>query len=214
MTSTQNMAKHGEEGQYRSDQSVSYTESNVFSLTDMEEGVSEFTTITSYASDLTMGLGTFNPSCRLSLGKNTANTFADEYPKQSIPAICLNEEADGTDATGIAFYERYDDITGERAEAGMAFVVSNENYATTYDGTIFTNTMDVSQNKTIAMSILSRTSGHNAVLVNHDPRKQHNVLFSVTNVYQWMFLEQYEPVSFLYWVTPMLSLQISTTLIV
>lgn len=169
MTSTQNMAKHGEEGQYRSDQSVSYTESNVFSLTDMEEGVSEFTTITSYASDLTMGLGTFNPSCRLSLGKNTANTFADEYPKQSIPAICLNEEADGTDATGISFYERYDDITGERAEAGMAFVVSNENYATTYDGTIFTNTMDVSQNKTIAMSILSRTSGHNAVLINHDP---------------------------------------------
>ena len=169
MTSTQNMAKHGEQGQYRSDQSSSYSESNVFSLTDMEEGVSEFTTITSYADDLTMGLGTYNPSCRLSFGKNTANTFANEFPKQSIPAICLNEESDGTDATGIAFYERFDEITGERAEAGMAFVVSNENYATTYDGTVFTNTIDVSQNKTIAMSILSRTSGHNAVLINHDP---------------------------------------------
>lgn len=169
MTSTQNMAKHGEQGQYRSDQSSSYSESNVFSLTDMEEGVSEFTTITSYADDLTMGLGTYNPSCRLSFGKNTANTFANEFPKQSIPAICLNEESDGTDATGISFYERFDEITGERAEAGMAFVVSNENYATTYDGTVFTNTIDVSQNKTIAMSILSRTSGHNAVLINHDP---------------------------------------------
>ena len=169
MTSTQNMAKHGGEGQYRSDQSASYAESNVFSLTDVEEGVAESTTITTFANDLTMGLGTYTPSCRLSLGKNTSNIFNNEFPKQSIPAICLNEEADGTDATGVTFYERYDEITGERAESGLAFVVSNENYKPTYDGTIFTNTIDVSQNKNIAMSILSRTSGHNAVLINHDP---------------------------------------------
>jgi len=171
MTSTQNMAKHGEEGQYRSDQSVSYSESNVFNLTDLEEGTSEFTTITSFSNDLVMGLGTYAPSCRLSFGKNTSNIFNNETVKESIPAICLNEEEDGTDATGISYYERYDDITGERSEAGLAFVVSNENYRTTYDGTVFTNTIDVSQNRAIPMSILSRTSGHNAVLINHDPAK-------------------------------------------
>lgn len=169
MTSTQNMAKHGEEGQYRSDQSATYSKSNVFSLTDTVTEDAELTSITSFATDVTMGLGTYTPSCRLSFGKNTSNTFADEFPKESIPALCLNEESDGTDATGITYYERYDSITGERVEAGMGFVVSNENHENTYDGKVFTNTMDVSQNKNIPMSILSRTSGHCAVLVNHDP---------------------------------------------
>ena len=102
-------------------------------------------------------------------GKNTTNVFNNEIVKETLPGICLNEERDGTDATGITYYERYDEITGERAEAGMAFVVNNENYRPTYEGTVFTNTMDVSQNTNIPMSILTRTSGHSAVLINHDP---------------------------------------------
>ena len=169
MTSIQNMSKHGSQGQYRSDESVSFNQSNVFSLTDADEDVVEFTTIASYASDLLVGLGTYTPSCRLSFGKNTTNVFNNEIVKETLPGICLNEERDGTDATGITYYERYDDITGERAEAGMAFVVNNENYRPTYEGTVFTNTMDVSQNTNIPMSILTRTSGHSAVLINHDP---------------------------------------------
>ena len=169
MTSIQNMAKHGTEGKYRSDESVSFNQSNVFSLTDADEDTVEFTTIASFATDLIVGLGTHTPSCRLSFGKNTSNVFNNEIQKQSIPAICFNEEVDGTDATGITYYERYDEITGERAESGMAFVVNNENYRPTYEGDVFTNTMDVSQNKDIPMSILTRTSGHSAVLINHDP---------------------------------------------
>lgn len=169
MTSIQNMAKHGAEGKYRSDESVSFNQSNVFSLTDADEETVEFTTISSFASDLILGLGTNTPSCRLSFGKNTSNVFDNEIEKESLPAICFNEEPDGTDATGITYYERYDEITGERAESGMAFVVNNENYRPTYEGTVFTNTIDVSQNKTIPMSILTRTSGHSAVLINHDP---------------------------------------------
>ena len=170
MTSIQNMAKHGTEGGIRSDQSISFNESNVFSLTYAEEGANQFTTVSSYSDDLLVGLGTVTPSCRLSFGKNTSNVFNDEIEKNSLPAICFNEETNGTDSTGIAYYERYDEITGERAEAGMAFVVSNENYSPTYtNNNSFTNNIDVSRNKTIPMSILSRTSGHSAVLINHDP---------------------------------------------
>ena len=169
MTSTQNMAQHGSEGQFVSNESNTFNESNVFSLKDADDGSIEFTTISSYSTDLLVGLGTYTPSCRLSLGKNTTNVFNNETVKNSLPAMCFNEEADGTDTTGISYYERYDEITGERAEAGMAFVVSNENYEPTYTGKVFTNNLDISQNKNIPMSILSRTSGHSAVLINHDP---------------------------------------------
>ena len=45
MTSTRNMAKHGGQGQYRSDQFVSMSDSNVFSLTEKGEDNAEFATI-------------------------------------------------------------------------------------------------------------------------------------------------------------------------
>ena len=169
MTSVQNMSKHGSEGQYRSDESVSFNQSNVFSLTDADEDVVEFTTISSFASDLIVGLGTYTPSCRLSFGKNTTNVFTNEIVKESLPGVCFNEESDGTDATGITYYERYDADSKERAESGLAFVVNNENFRPVYDGTVFTNTMDVSQNTDIPMSILRRSSGQTTVLINHDP---------------------------------------------
>src|SRR5210317_1501274 len=99
MTSIQNMAKHGSEGGIRSDQSISFNESNVFSLTYAEENISTFNTISSYSEDVTVGLGTKTPSCRLSFGKNTSNVFNDEIEKNSLPAICFNEETNGTDTT-------------------------------------------------------------------------------------------------------------------
>ena len=169
MTSRQNMAKHGGEGQYRSDQYVSMSDSNVFSLTEKGEDSSNFTTIFSPNLDLVVGFGTPTPSSRLSFGKNTSNVTGDELVKESIPGVCFNEESNGTDATGITYYERFDNVTGQRAEAGMAFLVSNENYETNSDNT-FSNTLK-SENKNIPMSILSRTSGQNTVLINHNPTK-------------------------------------------
>jgi hypothetical protein len=159
---------HDNIGKIRNDHSISYNESNVFSLTDADV-FNPVTIISSCAEDVTVGLGTYDPSCRLSFGKNTANVLDGEIQKSSISAICFNEERNGKDATGITYYERFDDVTGQRAEAGMAFVVSNENYFSTYDGTAFINNIDVSKNKIIPMSILSRISGHSAVLINHDP---------------------------------------------
>lgn len=169
MTSRQNMAKHGGEGQYRSDQYVSMSDSNVFSLTEKGEDSSDFTTIFSPNLDLVVGFGTSTPSSRLSFGKNTSNVLGDELIKESIPGVCFNEESNGTDATGITYYERFDNVTGQRAEAGMAFLVSNENYETNSD-TTFSNTLET-ENKNIPMSILSRTSGQNTVLINHNPTK-------------------------------------------
>ena len=110
MTSVQNMAKHGTQGGIRADQSISFNESNVFSLTDAEGSSQPFTTVSSFADDLIVGFGSTTPSCRLSFGKNTTNVFTDEIEKKSLPAICFNEEKDGTDATGITYYERYDEL--------------------------------------------------------------------------------------------------------
>jgi hypothetical protein len=167
MTSTRNMAKHGGQGQYRSDQFVSMSDSNVFSLTEKGEDNAEFATIFSPNSDLVVGFGTSTPSSRLSLGKNTTNVSINEVAKNSIPGICFNEESNGTDATGIRYFERFDNVTGERAEAGIAFLVSNENYIKNSDST-FTNTLDTS-NKNIPVTILSRSTGQNTMLINHNP---------------------------------------------
>ena len=87
MTSTQNMAQHGSEGQFVSNESNTFNESNVFSLKDADDGSIEFTTISSYSTDLLVGLGTYTPSCRLSLGKNTTNVFNNETVKNSLPAM-------------------------------------------------------------------------------------------------------------------------------
>jgi hypothetical protein len=169
MASIRKMMEHGSEGEFRSDESITYSESNVFSLMDIDEEQNiNTTTIASYAEDVAIGFGTQTPSCRLSFGKNTDQVFTNENVKDSIPAICLNEEANGTDATGISFYERYDPISKQRAEAGLAFMTSNENYRTTYNGEIFTNTIDPS-GVDIPMSILSRTNGHSQILINHNP---------------------------------------------
>ena len=169
MTSIRKMMEHGSEGEFRSDESITYSESNVFSLMaiDEEQNINT-TTIASYAEDVAIGFGTQTPSCRLSFGKNTSQVFTNENVKESIPAICLNEEANGTDATGITYYERYDPISNQRAEAGLAFITNNENYRTTYNGEIFTNTIDPS-GIDIPMSILSRTNGHSQILINHNP---------------------------------------------
>ena len=94
--------------------------------------------------------------------------YNNERVKNSLPAMCFNEEADGTDSTGISYYERYD-ADQIRAEAGMAFVVSNENYESTYAGKVFTNNLDISQNKNIPMSILMDKDGATRILINHNP---------------------------------------------
>jgi hypothetical protein len=161
---TDKYKKQGGEGKETKQNSSNTGVSNVFNKTP------ETIPLITHPTDVKMGIGTDKPSCKLSFGKNTSFTFDDEKAQSSIPGICFNEEKGGTDATGITFYERIDETNNERSEAGIAFVVSNENYDRSINNSgSFKNNMDVSKNKIIPMSILSRTTGHTTVLVNHDP---------------------------------------------
>ena len=100
-----------------------------------------------------VGVGTTTPFSRLSFG-DTARQRRLAYANDGNFAFC--EKSDGSEATGIGFYERFDnfDETSTRLFTGLKFIVNRDN----------NNTMDTSGAN---IKMLLRDDGK--MLVGHDP---------------------------------------------
>ena len=100
-----------------------------------------------------VGIGTATPMSRLSFGDTSASRRL-AYANNGNFAIC--EKSDGSEATGIGFYERYkqNNLNDTRLFTGIKFVVNKDN----------NNTMDMSGAN---IKMLLRDDGK--LLVGHDP---------------------------------------------
>jgi len=100
-----------------------------------------------------VGIGTATPMSRLSFGDVSASRRL-AYANNGNFAIC--EKSDGSEATGIGFYERYkqNNLNDTRLFTGIKFVVNKDN----------NNTMDMSGSN---IKMLLRDDGK--LLVGHDP---------------------------------------------
>ena len=100
-----------------------------------------------------VGVGTTTPNSRLSFG-DTARQRRLAYSNDGNFAFC--EKSDGSEATGIGFYERFDnfDETSTRLFTGLKFIVNRDN----------NNTMDTSGNN---IKMLLRDDGK--LLLGHNP---------------------------------------------
>ena len=100
-----------------------------------------------------LGVGTTTPVSRLSFG-DTARQRRLAYSNDGNFAFC--EKSDGSEATGIGFYERFDnfDETSTRLFTGLKFIVNRDN----------NNTMDTSGSN---IKMLLRDDGK--LLLGHDP---------------------------------------------
>lgn len=107
-----------------------------------------------------VGIGTEIPNNRLSFGNSSlSNRYVTNVNEAN---IALNELSDGTDATGIGFYEKYqfssiqdnNTLYGSRYFTGIKFVVNNSN----------SNTMETTANNNIKMLLRDDATlilGHN-----------------------------------------------------
>ena len=73
-----------------------------------------------------VGIGTQQPFSRLSMG-NTAKGSRPQYANDAV--LAFSENPDGTNATGIGFYEKYkeDDTSSLRNFCGLKFMVNINN---------------------------------------------------------------------------------------
>ena len=128
--------------------SVLFTRSNFWQRGDNLELYHDNDGSTTY-----VGIGTTKPFSRLSFGDTAVQRRVD-YANDGNFALC--EKEDGSEATGIGFYERFKnfDPTANRLFTGLKFIVNRDN----------NNTMDTSGQN---IKMLLRDDGK--LILGHNP---------------------------------------------